>query len=217
MEFSVRPEITNVMIIQWAIIVLIAILSILFTRKLKKVPDKRQSALEIVVDFINNLVEDTMGPGTKKFVPYIGTLAIFLLFMNLTGLVGIEPPTKDYSVTLALAVITFLVIQGYAIKKNGLLKYFKGYTEPIGLLLPINIMERVMLPVSLSLRLFGNMMAASVIMELIYKSLGKYLFGITQIAIPIPLHFYFDVFDGTIQMTIFVMLTMVNIKIIAEH
>lgn len=217
MEFSIKPELTEVIIVQWGIIILLAILAILLTKNLKKIPDKKQSTVEVIVDFINNIVEDTMGPNTRRFVPYIGTLGIFLLFMNLTGLIGIEPPTKDYSVALALAVITFLVIQVYAIKKNGLLKYFKGYTEPVGVLLPINVMERIMLPVSLSLRLFGNMMAATIIMGLIYKGLSKSLLGFPQLVIPVPLHFYFDVFDGAIQMTIFVMLTMINIKTVSEH
>lgn len=78
-------------------------------------------------------------------------------------------------------------------------------------MLPLNIIERIMLPVSLSLRLFGNMTAAYIIMELIYSSLGS-LNPFAQLVIPVPLHIYFDVFDGTIQMIIFIMLTMINIK-----
>lgn len=217
MEVSTLPEITEAMIVQWVIIVIISLLAILGAKSLKKVPNKKQSVVEIIVEFANNTVEDTMGHGTKKFVPYIAALAFFILFMNLTGLVGIEPPTKEYSVTLALALTTFLVVQAYAIKKNGLFKYFKAYFQPIPALFPMNIMERVMLPLSLSLRLFGNMLAATVMMELIYKGLGHLLLGIPQLAIPVPFHFYFDVFDGTIQMVIFVMLTMINIKVLSDH
>ena len=136
--------------------------------------------------------------------------------MNLTGLIGIKPPTVDYSVALALALITFFVVQWFAIKKIGLGHYFKGYAEPYAFILPINLIERVMLPVSLSFRLFGNMIAGVVIIDLAYKSLGS-LTGFAQLIVPIPLHFYFDLFDGIIQMVIFVMLTMVNIKVIAEH
>lgn len=73
-----------------------------------------------------------------------------------------------------------------------------------------------MLPISLSLRLFGNMFAATIIMELVYSSLSK-ITWVAQLGIPIPLHMYFDLFDGTIQMVIFVMLTMINIVIISEH
>lgn len=196
---------------------LVATISIVLTRTLKKVPSKKQSAIEILIEFINNIVEDTMGPGTKSFVPYIGALAIFLLFMNLTGLVGIEPPTKEYSVTIALAAVTFLVVQGYAIKKHGIKNYFKGFAQPIPVLLPINILERIMLPISLSLRLFGNIMAGVIILELVYEGLHKYFFGLAQIGLPVPVHIYFDLFDGAIQMIIFVMLTMINIKVISEH
>ncbi|MCJ7689413.1 MAG: F0F1 ATP synthase subunit A [Clostridiaceae bacterium] len=201
---------------QWVIIVFVAIACIYFTRNLKIIPSKKQNIIEIIVSSINNLVRDNMGEDYMSFVPFIGTIAVFLVFMNLTGLVGINAPTADYSVALALALITFFVVQWFAIKKIGLGHYFKGYAKPYFFILPINLIERVMLPVSLSFRLFGNMTAAVVIMDLTYRSLGS-LTGFAQLVIPIPLHFYFDLFDGIIQMVIFVMLTMVNIKVIAEH
>jgi F-type H+-transporting ATPase subunit a len=183
---------------------------------LKKIPDKKQSALEILIETINGLVKDNMGEAFKGFVPYIGTLVIYLLVMNLTPLIAVEAPTKDYSVALGMAVITFFVIQGYTIKKVGLLHYFTGFAKPFPVLLPMNVIERVMLPVSLSLRLFGNITAGTFIMGLAYTALSK-LTPIAQLGIPVPLHFYFDLFDGAVQMLIFTMLTMINIKIISEH
>lgn len=209
--------ITEDIVIQWVMILVIAAVVIMLTKNLKKIPNKKQSVVEIFVDVINNLVISNMGEKCKGFVPYIGTLVLFLLFMNLIGLIGIEPLTKDFNIVLGIALITFWVIQVYAIKKQGIKGYFIGYAKPIIPLLPINIMERIMLPVSLSLRLFGNITAAAVIMELIYDALGKTPLGIAQLGIPIPFHFYFDVFDGSIQMIIFVMLTMINIKVTAEH
>ena len=173
-------------------------------------------AIEAGVEFAAKTVEENMGHDSKNFIPYIGSLAIYLLLLNMVGLFGIKPPTSDYSVSLGLAITSFLVIQGYTIKKLGVGGYFKGYASPLAVLLPINIMERIMLPVSLSLRLYGNIFAAAMIMELIYEALLGFNF-ITAIGIPIPFHFYFDLFDGTIQMVIFVMLTMINIKITAEH
>ncbi|MCY6369821.1 F0F1 ATP synthase subunit A [Clostridium ganghwense] len=226
MELNVEPlnnflgryfGITEDIVIQWAIIIVIAIAAIVLTKDLKKIPDKKQNVVEIFVDSINNLVISNMGEKCKGFVSYIGTLVLFLLFMNLTGLFGVEPPTKDFNIVLGVALITFLVIQVYAIKKQGIKGYFIGYAKPIIPLLPINIMERVMLPISLSLRLFGNITAATVIMKLIYDALGKTPLGIAQLGLPVPFHFYFDVFDGSIQMLIFVMLTMINIKVISEH
>lgn len=215
--FGFKIGISEAVVVQWAIILICLILSLIIKFNLKKVPDKKQSIIEMFVEVVNNLVESNMGEGTKVFVPFVGTLIIFLLIMNIAGLFGIEPPTKDFSVTLGLASISFIVIQAYAIKQRGLKEYFLGYARPLALLLPINIMERIMTPVSLSLRLFGNITAATIIMELIYIGLSKTPFGIGQLAIPVPLHFYFDVFDGGLQMLIFVMLTMINIKIIAEH
>ena len=117
---------------------------------------------------------------------------------------------------MALALITFVVVQWFAISKIGIGHYFKGFVEPYAFILPINLMERVMLPVSLSFRLFGNITAGVVISNLAYSGLAS-LNGFAQLLIPIPLHFYFDLFDGLIQMVIFVMLTMINIKVIAEH
>ncbi|MCB2297730.1 F0F1 ATP synthase subunit A [Clostridium tagluense] len=214
--FGYSVGIAQSIIVQWVIIVLIAILCVYFTRDLKTIPNKRQNIIEIVMDSINKLVRDNMGEDYMSFVPFVGTFAIFLSFMNITGLIGVRPSTVDYSVTLGLALITFFVVQWFAIKKIGIGHYFKGYVEPYAFILPITLIERIMLPVSLSFRLFGNMMAGLVIIELAYKSLGS-LSGFAQLILPIPLHFYFDLFDGLIQMVIFVMLTMVNIKVVAEH
>lgn len=214
--FGFPFHITLSLVIQWVFIVLALFLSIIYSSTVKKVPGKIQSVVEVLIEFLSNLVNENMGQGKQAFVPYIGALGVYLFLLNMVGLFGIKPPTTDYSVSLGLALTTFFIIQAYAIRKLGIIKYFKGYASPVAILLPINIMERVMLPVSLSLRLFGNMFAGTIIMELIYKALGSISF-ITTLGIPIPFHFYFDAFDGTIQMVIFVMLTMINIKIIAEH
>lgn len=214
--FGYKIGITSSIVIQWVIIVLLAIVAWLLTRNLKKLPDKKQSAVEILVDTVNNLVRENMGESFLSFVPFVGTLMVYLTFMNLTALVGLEPPTKDLSVAAGLGAISFFVIQGYTIKKVGLLHYFTGFANPIPVLLPINILERIMLPVSLCLRLFGNMTAGAVIMGLVYSALS-HVSIFAQLAFPVPLHFYFDLFDGVVQMIIFVMLTMINIKIISEH
>ena len=91
-------------------------------------------------------------------------------------------------------------------------KYLVGYMHPFAFMAPINVMERVMLPVSLALRLFGNMLAATILVDLVYEALGKFAIGL-----PIIVHGYFDLFDGTIQMLVFSMLTMIQIKLTAEH
>ena len=209
-------QITESLVIQWVIILIALILSILYSKKVKKIPGKVQNVVELGVDFLAKTVNENMGDGTSSFIPYIGALAVYLFLLNMVAMIGFEPPTSDFSVTLGIALTSFFVIQANTIKKHGVGGYLKGYAQPVPILLPINIMERFMLPISLSLRLFGNVFAASMIMKLLYDALlGLNFFA--AVGLPVPFHFYFDVFDGTIQMIIFVMLTMINIKITAEH
>ncbi|OAA86708.1 MULTISPECIES: F0F1 ATP synthase subunit A [Clostridium] len=214
--FGYKFGVTSSLLIQWVIIVILTILAIVFTRDLKKIPNKKQNVVEILVETFNKLVKENMGEGYAAYVPYIGTLAMFLLLMNLAGLVGLKPPTLDLSVVAGLALITFVLVQANGIIKIGLGHYFSAYFQPYAAMLPLNLIERFMLPVSLTLRLFGNMTAAVVIMDMVYNALGN-IAWVAQLGIPVPLHAYFDVFDGTIQMVIFMMLTMINIKITAEH
>lgn len=210
---DIKPE----AIIQLVIVLLIGILAWWATKDLKRRPTgKKQVLVEYIYTTIQNVVNANMGEQYGDMIPFIGTLAVFIVTMNLLGLVGITPVTNNFSVTLALGLISFVVIQGYTMKKIGIGHYFLGYGQPMLMILPINVIERVMLPVSLSLRLFGNILAASFLVELVYESLDK-IAWIAQIGLPVPLHAYFDIFDGCIQMVIFVMLTMINIKITVEH
>ncbi|AGY76554.1 MULTISPECIES: F0F1 ATP synthase subunit A [Clostridium] len=208
--------ITSSVIVQWAIIIILAILAKFFTSSMKKIPDKKQSVIEIIVEAVRNLVTENMGKEYVSFIPYVGTLAIYILVMNIAPvMIGVRAPTEDLSVAVGLALITFVLVQFNSIKKNGLVRYFGAYTKPVVPLLPINIIERLVLPVSLSLRLFGNLTAGAVIIGMVYKGLGS-MAWFSQLLIPIPLHAFFDLFDGSIQMIVFVMLTIMNIKVIAE-
>ena len=210
---DIKPE----AIIQLVLVLLIGILAWWATKDLKRRPTgKKQVLVEYIYTTIQNVVNANMGEQYGDMIPFIGTLAVFIVTMNLLGLVGITPVTNNFSVTLALGLISFVVIQGYTMKKIGIGHYFLGYGQPMLMMLPINVIERVMLPVSLSLRLFGNILAASFLVELVYESLDK-IAWIAQIGLPVPLHAYFDIFDGCIQIVIFVMLTMINIKITVEH
>lgn len=213
---SLNIDITANMIVQWAIMFVLFLIAFFATKNLEIKPNKKQIMVEQVYNTIKNFVCDNVGKEYIKLVPFLGTIAIFLLIMNLIGLIGIEPPTQSLGVTVGMALITFVVVQGYAIKHHGVKSYMKGYLSPIAPMLPLNILERVILPISLSLRLFGNVMAGTFIIGLVYESLQK-ITWLAQIGLPIALHGYFDIFDGVIQMVIFVMLTMINIKIVSEH
>ena len=212
LPIDIKPE----TIVQFVIVLLILAVAWWSTRNLNIKPNKKQTVVEWIYSAINNLVVGNVGESFSGIIPFVGAMISFLLIMNLAGLVGITPPTKNFSVTITLALISFVMVQGYAIKRNGVGGYFKGYLEPIPFIVPITILERVMLPVSLSLRLFGNMVAATFIVELVYESLEK-VSWFAQLVLPIPLHLYFDIFDGSIQAIIFIMLTIINIKIVSEH
>lgn len=207
-HIDIIPEI----ICQWVIMLVIAMLCIWVTRNLKKVPGKKQTVAELFYKGMKNLTVSNMDSTYQGFIPIFGTLAVYLLLMNLTGLIGVKPATQNYSICLGLALCSFLLIHGNAIKRIGFGHYLLGYGKPFIPMLPINIMERAVLPVSLSLRLFGNLMAATVVLDLIYGAMGKFAIGL-----PIVAHLYFDVFDGTLQMIVFLMLTLINIKVLPEH
>ncbi len=209
-------DITASVIIQWIVILILGIGAFLLTRNLKLKPSKTQSALEKIYQTIRDLAVDTMGEEYESFLPYIGTLMIYILILNFTGLIGIKPPTGDLSVTASFAIVTFLVVNLNAVKKNGLMGFGKGLVHPYVLMLPINIMERFVLPLALALRLFGNMIAATIILDLVYSGLGS-IGIIAKLGLPILAHVYFDLFDGIIQTIVFAMLTMINIKVTAEH
>lgn len=209
-------NITADIVVQWVVILVVGIIAYLLTRNLKRVPDKKQVILETIYDYVCNLVKSNMGESFMSYLPYVGTLVIYLLSLNLLGLIGVEPPTKNLSVTLGLGISSFLVINGTAIKRNSFGGYMKGLVSEYPIMLPLNILERITLPISLALRLFGNMLAATLLISLIYQGLGSINF-FAQIGLPIVAHAYFDLFDGTIQMLVFTMLTVVYIKIISDE
>lgn len=215
--FGFNIGITMELLIQWVVMLIIIGVAYWSTKDLKeRSVSKKQTIVEMIYEFIRSQIDQNMGKKYRNYIPIIGSLAIYLLLLNLVGLFGLQPPTQNLSVAIGFALISFLLVQGNAIYEHGIGGYFKGYVSPMPVMLPLNILERVSLPLSLSLRLFGNMFAATVIMELIYEQLS-HIFAPLQIGLPIVAHAYFDIFDGGIQMIIFIMLTMVNIKVTAEH
>lgn len=165
-------------------------------------PTGFQNVVELVVEMLDKMVKSSMGPHARRYRNYIGSIFIFILISNISGLFGLRPPTADYGVTLPLGVITFCIIQYNNIKYNK----FGAFTDlfkPMPLLFPINLIGEIAVPFSLSLRLFGNVLSGTVMMSLIYSLLSKVAIGWPGI-----LHIYFDVFSGAIQTYVFCMLTM---------
>lgn len=171
------------------------------------------------IEWVDNMVATTVRPSyVKRMGPYIGTLTAYLLCANLSGLFGFNTPTMNLSVTLALAFITWCMIQFATLKTNGLIGYFKGMFEPIPILFLGNFIGKFSPLISLSMRLFGNILSGSILMSLLYTAcsvLSNLLLGwiginfnIFGVVIAPVFHAYFDVFAGFIQMYIFISLTM---------
>ena len=169
-------------------------------------PNAVQNVAELIVEMLDNMVCNSLGGHAPRFQNYIGSLFMFLLVSNLSGLLGLRPPTADYGVTLPLGIITFSIVQFQNIKNNK----FGAFTDlfkPLPFLFPINLIGEIATPFSLSIRLFGNVLSGTIIMGLVYGLLGK-----IAVAWPGFLHIYFDVFSGAIQAYVFCMLTMVFIS-----
>lgn len=196
-------QVTETVTTTWAIMVILVAMSIAATRNLNMVPRGLQHFFEVLIDGIHYLVDSTMGPARRGFAPYMMALALFLMFSNLTGLIGFRQPTADLNTTFVLSILTFSMTQFYGLKNKGLGKYLKGFFEPIPLLFPLAIIGELANPVSLGFRLFGNMLGGLVMMGLIYHFAPWFA--------PILPHLYLDLFAGLIQAFIFVMLTMTYI------
>ena len=170
-------------------------------------PGGLQNAVEMIVEMLDGMVTSSMGSkNAVKYRNYIGSLFLFLLISNISGLLGRRPPTADYGVTFPLGIITFVLIQYNNIKWNKF-RAFTDLFQPIPVLFPINLIGELAVPFSISLRLFGNVVSGTVIMALIYGLLSKVAF-----LWPGVLHAYFDIFSGAIQTYVFCMLTMVFIS-----
>ena len=187
-------------VVTWIIMALLVVISLLLTRKLSvRSPGKVQVALEWAVQFLNGFVKTNIGTHWRPFAPWLGTVALYIGFSNLIGILGLTPPTKDISVTTALAIMSMLLIYGSQFRYNGLLGGLKKFAAPMPLLLPINLMEVVIRPLALCMRLFGNILGAYIIMEML-----KF---VVPVVLPAIFSIYFDLFDGLIQTVVFVFLT----------
>ena len=198
------------------VFVILIVFAIVANRAIKKAdPAKAPSGfvnvLELLVETVDNLLVSTMGAKHgPRFANYIGSLLALLLLCNLSGLLGLRPPTADFGVTFPLAVISWLMIQYNGIKYQKMGK-LKSLFEPIFLFFPINVISELSTPISMSLRLFGNMFSGTIMMALIY---GLLKVGSVSLAIawPAALHAYLDLFAGALQAYVFAMLTMVFVS-----
>jgi len=191
----------------WLIIVFLLIVSLIATKALKAVPTGMQNFMEVVVGGIENMVEETMGEKGRPYFPLIATLALFVLVSNLIGLIpGFFPPTANLNTTAACAIIVFLSTHVVGIKKHGF-HYLQHFMGPIWWLAPlmffIEIIGHLSRPLSLSLRLFGNMNGHELVL-MIFFALAPFL-------VPLPM-MLMGVLVSFIQAFVFMLLAMIYIQ-----
>lgn len=192
-------------VVTWIIMAALTLASIILVRDLRvENPGKKQQVLELAVGGIYNFFEDLLGEEGKRYIPYLISVAIYLGVANLIGILGFKPPTKDLNGTAALALMSIVLIEYAGFHKKGLKGFIRSFIEPVPVIAPINILELFIKPLSLCMRLFGNVLGAFVVMELIKQ--------VAAPIVPIPFSFYFDIFDGLIQAYVFVFLTSLFIK-----
>jgi F-type H+-transporting ATPase subunit a len=196
----------NAIVYTWVVIALLLILSKLATGSMKLVPGGIQNFMEVVIDGIENMIVETMGEHGRSFFPLIATLAIFILVSNLIGLIpGFYPPTANINTTAACAVIVFLSTHVVGIKHHGV-SYLKHFLGPIWWLAPvmffIEIIGHLSRPVSLTLRLFGNMNGHELVLMI--------FFGLAPFLVPLPM-MLMGVLVSFIQAFVFMLLAMIYI------
>ena len=200
----------------WMSLIIVLILSFFFTiwkSKFSVHPKFIQQALEAYFHFIENTAKDIIGHGYQRYFSLIGTLGLFILFANLMGLIPIfKSPTSSMNVTFACAITVFVYYHAQGIREQGLLKYLKHFTGPVWwlawLFIPVEIINHLSRPLSLSVRLFGNIFGEDTIILI--------LFGLVPFFVPLPL-MCLAIFTSLVQTLVFVMLSCVYIAGAVAH
>ncbi|WP_017872121.1 F0F1 ATP synthase subunit A [Candidatus Caldatribacterium saccharofermentans] len=200
--------VTKTVVSTWVVMGFLVLFSFLLTRRMRPVPTRLQNVLELFVEAILHLVEE-MSPGNgKRFLPLVGTLALFIGTSDLAGLVPwLRSPTSDFNTTLALALVVFLAVPFYGIATKGVRGYFRSYLSPSPILAPFHVISEITRTISLALRLFGNIMGEEIIIAI--------LFLLSPLFLPLPM-MLFSIFTGIIQAYIFTVLSVVYLSAAVE-
>ena len=192
-------------LVTWIIMAFVFLLCICVTRSLKvENPGRGQIVLESAVSGLYNFFKGVMSEDCYRYIPYLMAVAVYIAIANLIGVFGFKPPTKDINVTAALSVMSIILIEFAGLRQKGMKKWLKSFAEPVPVVLPINILEVFIRPLSLCMRLFGNILGSFVIMELLKLVCPFFL--------PSVFSLYFDFFDGLIPAYVFVFLTALFLK-----
>jgi len=202
--FHIGPvNITRPVVTSWTIMLVLAAASWLVTRRFQKLPDGRQALLEIVVTGILAQIQDIIRKDPRPYLPILGTLFIFLVTANLSGLIpGMEAPTSKLETPAALALIVFFSVHYFGIQAKGIGGYLASFAKPKLIMLPLNVLSELTRTFSLMLRLFGNIMSGEFIVALIIALAGLF--------VPVPL-MALEILVGLVQAYIFTVLAAVFI------
>lgn len=198
--FHIGPlAVTSTVVNTWIIMAVMFAVIILLTRRVNQRPRGAQTFMEIVVEFYYSLIDPVMGESGRKFLPIVGTLFTFIMFLNLSWFIpNMVPPTTDVMTTAGLAITTIIIVQIMGIREKGLVGYIKNFAQPMPVMAPLNVIEECVKPFSLAIRLFGNMFGE--------KMVTTIFFILVPLIAPIPL-MALGVLMGTIQAFIFTLLT----------
>ena len=180
------------------------VFAVLVRRKIHLIPGKLQLIAEIIYSFFTNLVVETIGENKKYFTPYIFTIFIFIWLCNIVGLIPIPgnlEPTRNLNVPLGLGLMALITVHYSSIKEKGIGAYLKEYAEPLAFMAPLNVVGELAKGISLSFRLFGNILGGAIII-LVVSNLTRF------ILIPVGLNLFFGLFIGTVQAFVFTMLVL---------
>ena len=217
--------ITEAQINSWLVIASLFFFCLYMTHGLtEECATRRQHLAEWAVETVDHLVIENMGPFFSGYSAFIIAILALSAFSSLLSLFGLFPPTSDINIVAGWAILVFILITHYKLK-GGVLNYLKGFTEPIFVMAPLNVLGEIATPVSMAFRHYGNVLSGSVISVLIAAALTAFsnlVLGwlpgflgeipFLRIGLPAVLSVYFDVFSGCMQAYIFAMLTMLNVS-----
>ena len=201
---DIRIPVPQSVVVTWGVMAFLVIISIIFTRNMKIVPGKKQALIEFAIEKLYSVFYNILGENGKRYIPYLLTVLLYLGISNMLGLIGIAPPTKDLNTTAGLALMSIILIQYAGIHQRGVGGWLTHFAHPIGIMVPMNILELFIKPLSLCMRLFGNILGAYIIMELIIYCVPA--------VVPLAARAYFDIFDGLLQAYVFCFLTSLFIQ-----
>ena len=172
------PSIPDQVLYMWIVMGILLVVAVVATRRLQMVPRGSQNFMEAVLEQFVNELDETIGHGGRRYLPLIATLGLFILTSNLMGLVpGLIAPTANLNTTAACALIVFITYHWIGVRKQGLVPYLKHFAGPVPtalkpLMFVIEIISHCARPLSLSLRLFGNMMAGHILLAIFFFMMG---------------------------------------------